>query len=445
MADLAGKRRRTKRRFCREEAELVCCVSEFFKEEKREGVCIGPQNVTKRQVHVFGFSRGIIEKMCSDPDSFPPAGKPETREREPTYASEIVALIHEIMVDMRTNQDTPTIRTVHARLQATLINGRPAYPWTFQTLHNHLQHIGYRQRKSKTYGQYIQERDSVMLQRSRYLQLVAQYRAEGREIFYQGESWVNANTGSETQWWHQDMEPDLRVVRSGKGKRTILCGVGSSRCGWLNGRDSFLMFHDKHKVGTDYHEEMNPKVFLDWVRDKVAPYIASHSVLVIDRATYHLVNTADTKLPDSDKKDVLLSWLRAKQIQPVDSFDKDWTSLPDATILQRAPNGLSTPELKRLVKLNEPEPRYEVHDVLANENRDLQLLILPTHHPELNPIELQWGRMRTHVARHNTTYKLSDVERILLKEYDRIEPRDWAGCEKKAIRWEQKWRESDDP
>mmetsp|Transcript_13609 Transcript_13609/g.41043 ORF Transcript_13609/g.41043 Transcript_13609/m.41043 type:complete len:87 (-) Transcript_13609:151-411(-) len=66
-------------------------------------------------------------------------------------------------------------------------------------------------------------------------------------------------------------------------------------------------------------------------------------------------------------------------------------------------------------------------------------------HPVLNPIELQWGRLKTHVARHNTTYKLSDVERILLKEYDRIEPRDWAGCEKKAIRWEQKWRESDDP
>jgi hypothetical protein len=42
--------------------------------------------------------------------------------------------------------------------------------------------------------------------------------------------------------------------------------------------------------------------------------------------------------------------------------------------------------------------------------------------------------LKTHVARDNTTFKLSDVERMLLEEYDRIEQRDWAGCEKEGDR-----------
>jgi DDE superfamily endonuclease len=448
MAATSSKRHRTKRRFYREEAELVACVRDYYKLEKLSGTRHGVQNVTKRLVGTFGFSRGTIEKMCANPDAYPPAGQAETRLREPSYSSEVVALIHEIMVGMRNNEGTPTIRTVHARLKATLINGKTAYPWTFQTLHNHLKQIGYQQKKSKTYGEYIQERASVVLQRSRYLEVIAKYRAEKREIFYQDESWVSANTHSETQWWHEDMEPDTRAVRSGKGKRTLLCGVGSATSGWLNGRDSFLMFHGKHKVGTDYHEEMNSKVFLDWVEDKVAPHMPDGSVMVIDRATYHLVKTDDTKGPDGDNKAPLLAWLRAKQTRLVDSLGKDWTDRPDATIMKR-PNasgtgGLPKPELQRLAKLNKPEPRYKVQDVLDAEGRDLKLLILPTHHPELNPIELQWGRMKTHVARHNTTCKLSDVERILLEEYDRILPEHWAGCEKKAKAWEEKWRESDD-
>jgi hypothetical protein len=251
------------------------------------------------------------------------------------------------------------------------------------SLHNHLKRIGCTKKKSKAYGEYIQERASVALQRSRYLEVFAKYRAEKREIFYQDESWVSANTRTDTQWWHDDMEPDTRVVRSGKGgERTTLCGVGSSWSGWLNGRDSFLMYHGKLRMGTDYYEEMNWKVFLDWVEGKVVPYIPNGSVLVIDRASYHLVKTDDTNGPDGDSKSIeLLAWLRAKEIPLVDSFGEDWTSKADAAILKR-PNkegtgGLSRPELQRLAKLNKPEPRYLVQDLLDAEDSDLRLL--PTH------------------------------------------------------------------
>mmetsp|Transcript_13609 Transcript_13609/g.41039 ORF Transcript_13609/g.41039 Transcript_13609/m.41039 type:complete len:156 (-) Transcript_13609:203-670(-) len=103
------------------------------------------------------------------------------------------------------------------------------------------------------------------------------------------------------------------------------------------------------------------------------------SVLVIDRASYHLVQkTSDTKPPDGDTQGSAVD-LAACQADPTGGFVRQGPELVAGR--HRPPVGLSKAELKRLVTLNKPEPRYEVYDVLAHQNRDLRLLVLPTHHP----------------------------------------------------------------
>mgnify|MGYP003642567652 CR=1 FL=1 len=94
--------------------------------------------------------------------------------------------------------------------------------------------------------------------------------------------------------------------------RAILCGVGSSRIGWLGGRETFLCYHTGQAINDDYHKHMNSIVFNNWLVEKVIPLLPHASVLVIDRASYHMVKTADTRLPDKKSKKGLLSWLRGK-------------------------------------------------------------------------------------------------------------------------------------
>jgi transposase len=84
-----------------------------------------------------------------------------------------------------------------------------------------------------------------------------------------------------------------------------------------------------------------------------------------------------------------------------------------------------------------PQPVYVAQALLENAGRDLKYLILPAHHPELNSIELQWGRIKTYVERNNTTCNINDVEKLVRDEFGRITPDHWAGCERKAMKWEK--------
>ena len=99
-------------------------------------------------------------------------------------------------------------------------------------------------------------------------------------------------------WKFNDGEFVLKVP-AGKSERSIVCHVGSSTTGLLDG--CLVMFcGSKSKKSDDYHTEMNRHVFPDWLKTKVFPALKSHgrkSVLVLDRAEYHTPLTESTKPP----------------------------------------------------------------------------------------------------------------------------------------------------
>lgn len=440
--------RKRRRRYTKEEAELVQVVYKRIAEEKEAGKRVSVRNVKKRVSHLTSVSERSVARMYKDPDSFAPAGEAEIRDREYKLTIDMFEAVHKAVIACKTGGCTPSVRRVHALLQEVVDEeGTLVYPYCRDSLWRHMKEMGYSYERSKTYGEYVQEMESVKEQRVAYLRKIREYREEGREIFYQDESWVNANIRSPKEWKHDDM-PNTDKVRGGLGKRTILCGIGSARTGWLNGRDSFLMFHGKLKVGSDYHEEMSSTVFLDWMKNKVLPFVPDRSVVVIDRATYHLTRTAETRPPNGETKAQLLQWLRARpteeRVRIRDSSGKDWTRKSDDEILLRAPVGLSLAELKVIVKKFSPEPEYEAKALIDKQERDLKLLLLPTHHPELNPIELQWGRLKAYAMRHNTSFNLPDVEKLVWDEYDRVTVEHWAGCERRAIKTENEYWKGDD-
>lgn len=111
---------------------------------------------------------------------------------------------------------------------------------------------------------------------------------------------------------------DLRTcvqAPSGKGGRLIIAHVGSRDTGLE--KDADLVFIAKKATG-DYHGEMNAEVWLEWLKDKALPKNTG-GVLVISRAPYHLVRTAEATPAGSKlRKAELASWLVAHDLVPDD-------------------------------------------------------------------------------------------------------------------------------
>ena len=68
-------------------------------------------------------------------------------------------------------------------------------------------------------------------------------------------------------------------------------------------------------------------------------------------------------------------------------------------------------------------PTYKVQE-LANSFQqgdfEIEVLFLPIEHPELNPIEMMWGFVKSSVSTHNMSFRLSDVDALAKGELEKF-------------------------
>ena len=103
---------------------------------------------------------------------------------------------------------------------------------------------------------------------------------------------------------------------------------------------------------SDYHTEMNSDVFQKWMIDVVFPNLPKNSVVVLDRATYHLTLTEDTKPANSaSNKQQLAEWLFQHKIEA-----NKYKSVQDCMVLKKL-------QLTDLCKQNKPKPEYEIDEL----------------------------------------------------------------------------------
>ena len=72
-----------------------------------------------------------------------------------------------------------------------------------------------------------------------------------------------------------------------------------------------------------------------------------------------------------------------------------------------------------------------------------EVIRLPPYHSDNNPIELIWAQMKGYVARHNTTYRLDDVLRLMNESVNSISKEKWQTCCRHVIDIEQEAWERD--
>lgn len=373
-------------------------------------------NINKRLSVASGLSLASIKRLheANEKDldmAFPLPDVPERRDRDSVVPGDVRSRIRVTIREAYISKKIPSLSwLLNELLNCEIPQGETRWRWSKSTLYRVLKRMGYTWAKRKGYYEGVRERTSVVASRSQYIRLVKQYRENGREIFYQDETWASKNMTQENVWLSDFEEGPAAMKVRGPGSRVIISHLCSTSRGPLPG--ALLMTRGRQgNKKNDYHSDMNAELFLSWLDTHVLPQIRG-CVLALDHATYHRTITKETKKPLSNsKKEVLKEWLTERSIP--------------------FPEKAKVAELKQLCKEKGPTLEYEV-EVLAKKY-NVDIIWFPIAHPMLNPIEHVWARVKTAIRQQNINLSLADVERLFREEINKITPGDIAKIEREKV------------
>ncbi|XP_045451208.1 uncharacterized protein LOC123660150 [Melitaea cinxia] len=144
---------------------------------------------------------------------------------------------------------------------------------------------------------------------------------------------------------NQNEEPGL-LSSDSTGASWIIAHAGG-KTGFVE--NGLLMFKSQSK-SSDYHDEMNAKIFLRWMTEKILHNLPLNCILVMDNAPYHCtqINKAPTM---SNLKAEMQQWLSNNSI-PFEDY------------------GIK-PQLYELIKKHKRELVYEVDFLLNQHGREV--------------------------------------------------------------------------
>lgn len=260
------------------------------------------------------------------------------------------------------------------------------------------------------------ERGELVLMRLKYVEDIRRYRDEGRTIYYLDEMCVNtddctSNVGIDTKLKSQRnsfLDPPSKGLKNPttKGNFMIVVHIGSTEH-FVEG--GLLCYKSKNKV-------MNNDTFYKWFCG-VLPRLNDNCIIVMDNASYHLVKKEPIPTMDWTKENII-KWLVSKNC-----------SIDDKLSLKC--------QLMKLVDQVSPlYDKYLIDEEALKTNK--VVLHLPPYHNELNPFELAWPVVKCHLEKNNTTYKLTDVQKLLSDGVQLITPDLWANFVNQTIKEEDK-------
>ncbi|CAF1638577.1 unnamed protein product, partial [Didymodactylos carnosus] len=227
---------------------------------------------------------------------------------------------------------------------------------------------------------------SFVSQRAAYFRRIDDLRASGAHIYWHDETWVNVGEEKRSIWLD---EANVGRIRKGdgKGKRLAISAMINEEGFHKDSVDIFTCAVDHN---------MNSKHFLEWISRSASQLRQKHSkderiALIIDNATWHNVLTVESSPPKR-------AWPKAKLHQ--------WLKDHDIPFDQRMKNS----ELRDIAFSHVPRKEYLTN--IAASEFDVEIIRLPIKHCCFNPIELCWAQLKGHVRRHNTSFRLSDIQRL---------------------------------
>ena len=345
--------------------------------------------VYKRSAYYAGVSRKTVVDIVAHfrkTGTVPPIGKAGNRKNHQTSIPyKASSCIRQLIFDRHQNGEICDAKHVGDLLENEF-NLTPH----LGTIRRHLNNLGFEYRRNRPKTRSLREKDYVRQQRHTYLHEIQEIRRSGYKLIYIDESFLHHHHGQQFSWFDEN---DFLERPTGKGRRWCFIHALSSH-GLLD--NCLLVFEGKKNTG-DYHGSFKFKVFYEWFQKQLIPNLPKRSCIVMDRATYHLV-AEERIVPTLMRKSEIQNWLTENNI----IWEDHW--------LKR----------KLIDTLEQNIDRTPLVQKEANKNGH-QVLILPVHHPELNPIELIWALVKNKCAkklRNGMSFK--DVLANLKEEFKKI-------------------------
>lgn len=389
----------------------------FLREKCRKRLLVSLDNPFKRVSSILGVGKRTLERWISDIDAFeasvPPLNKSGPRKKLDDFDKDVIN--REIVKMFGENKDV-TMKGLKHRLQQ-----RNDIAVSKVTLWRAVRSLGFKFKKvdANSDRATLCERAHLVAARCKYLRAVREKRESGYDIVYLDETWINTNHTKPYQWVSSNSSQNRRIPE-GKGQRLIVLHAGSKEVGFIP--DCQLVFKSISTDNRDYHCEMNSEIFQEWLLNRLLPALDRPSCIVMDNASYHNIKSDSSKVPtSSSRKSEITAWLSEHGIV----FD---------------PAALK-PELLNIVKANKPKTVFKVDELI--EEHGHTSLRLPPYHAMLNPIELVWAKVKSDVAKNNTTFKLSDLKELANTALSQIDQTFWQKVDEHVQKVENQYWERD--
>lgn len=171
-----------------------------------------------------------------------------------------------------------------------------------RTMQNHLDRMGFSYARTRKKVRSLREKLYVRQQRHSYLHNIQSLRNLGYSPVYLDESFLHHYHGHQFSWFSETLGDYLeRPV--GKGRRwcfihaMLQTGLAANTC---------YIFEAKKSTG-DYHNMFNAPHFQEWWIHQLMPNLPEKSVIIMDRATFHLV-PEEQIIPTAMRKSALQNW-----------------------------------------------------------------------------------------------------------------------------------------
>lgn len=394
--------------------EIVYNVSEYFENE-----IANPSNTPKtafiiRTSEATSVSEATVTRIRREKGAKGHLDSPVTRKpyknRTEIDDFDMCAIRNKIHEFYTVRRQLPTLKQLHQALKEDM-----NFPKSKSFLRKLVKQLGFRWKRCQSYRKVLIERFNIVDLRCEYLRRIEKYRQQGLNLVYLDETWIVTAYTAKYCWQSQDEAGVLEPVGS-RGQRLIVVHAGG-RKGFVEGA---LLIYKAASTTGDYHSEMNGETFKRWFQERLLDNLQEKSVIIMDNASYHSVHS-DKNPTSSTRKADIQEWLRKHNIP----FD----------------NNMLRPQLLALAKKHKSPPNFVIDKVAKD--RGHEILRLPPYHPDLNPIELVWSRLKKIVACRNTTFRVNDVLELTKQAFQEITPQDWENNCNHVLKVEAEYRQKD--
>ena len=362
-----------------EEKWMVQHVFETVEQEKTTGVILSrhdPYGLTSKYTGVARSLVATITKAVRHTGTVPVSPPPGNYHQPTTIPLAAEGRIRELVFEKHRQGTICHAKHVHALLKEAC--GLDVHERTIQ---RHLQRMGFCWLRTKNRPRSLREKAAVRQQRHDYLYELRRNRqrppAERKQVIYLDESFLHHHHGGQYSWFS---DHDFVERMSGKGRRWCFIHA-MQQAGLLAG--TLLAFEAKHGTG-DYHAQFNWDRFQQWFTEQLLRNVPPRSLIILDRCPFHTVGR-DAVVPSQMKKGDLRQGLTERGI----AWEEQW---------------LRARLLEEMDKYRDKKPMVE----RLAEDQGHQVLFLPVHHPELNPIELVWATVKHYcgtIFSNSTSFK----------------------------------------